>query len=373
MNLKRTLAITKGILRRIQHDKRTMAMLVFVPLVIMFIFGYSFGGEVTDVKVIVVNHDEGFGGENLAEEIIRNLDTKTLAPEYSSDETWARGSVEKGETWALILFPPNFTKEVHLSFLLRRIDKESTISIILDGSDPTIAAAVVKAVREAMTKTMQEKGIKIPISISLEYVYGEGTEFIDFLAPGVIGMVVMMLSLVLTVVSFVRERTTGTLNRLLASPITEAEIVAGYALAFSLISLIQSSIVLGVAILIFNITVHGSIALTFSIIALSAISFQGLGMVLSTAAKTEFQAVQFVPLLFMPSILLAGILWPLEAIPSSVRPISYVIPLRYAASALRSVMIRGWGVEKLLLDLTILIAFAIGTVVASVMVMKRRE
>lgn len=369
MNMKRSLAIAKGILRRIRHDKRTMALIVFVPLIIMFIFGYSFGGEVTDVKVIVVNHDEGFGGENLADEIIRNLDTETLAPEYSNDEIWARKSVEKGEAWALILFPLNFTKDA----LIRDADNVSAIQIILDGSNPTIAAAVVKAVHGAMTETMQEKGIEMPVSANLEYVYGEGAEFIDFLAPGVMGMVVMMLSLLLTVVSFVRERTTGTLNRLLASPITEAEIVVGYALAFDLISLIQSSIVLGVAILIFNISVHGSIVLAFSIIVLSAIGFQGLGILLSTAAKTEFQAVQFIPLLFIPSILLAGILWPLEAIPSFVRPISYVIPLKYTAGALRSVMIRGWGVEKLLLDLTILLAFAIGTTVASVMVMKRRE
>jgi len=348
-----------------------MALIIFVPLIIMFIFGYSFGGKVTDVKVIVVNHDEGSMGENLADEIIGNLDAETLALKYSNDEIWARGSVEKGEAWALIFFPLNFTKDA-LSALMRDVNT-SVIQIILDGSDPTIATAVVRTMHEAMTETMQERGIKIPVSANLEYVYGEGAEFIDFLAPGVIGMVVMMLSLLLTIVSFVRERTIGTLNRLLASPITEAEIVVGYALAFGLISLIQSSIVLGVAILIFNISVHGSIVLAFGIIVLSAIGFQGLGILLSTAAKTEFQAVQFIPLLFMPSILLAGILWPLEAIPSFVRPISYVIPLKYAASALRSVMIRGWGVEKLLLDLTILLAFAIGTVAASVMVMKRRE
>ena len=282
------------------NTKRSLAIMKGVPLIIMFIFGYSFGGEVSDVKVIVVNHDEGFGGENLANEIIRNLDTETLAPEYSNDERWAKEFVEKGEAWALILFPPNFTKDA-LSALIRDVDNISTIRIILDGSDPTIATAVVRTVHEAMTKAMQERGIKIPLSANLEYVYGEGAEFIDFLAPGVIGMVVMMLSLLLTIVSFVRERAAGTLDRLLASPITEAEIVVGYALAFGLISLVQSSIVLGVAILIFNISVHGSIVLAFSIIVLSAIGFQGLGILLSTAAKTEFQAVQFIPLLFIPS------------------------------------------------------------------------
>jgi ABC-2 type transport system permease protein len=338
----------------------------------MFIFGYSFGGEVTDVKVIVVNHDEGVGEENLADEIIRNLDTEILALEYSNDEIWARESVERGEAWALILFPPNFTKDA-FSSLIKDVNNVSAIQIILDGSDPTIATAVVKAVHEAMMETMQERGIGMPVSTNLEYVYGEEAEFIDFLAPGVMGMVVMMISFLLTIVSFVRERTTGTLNRLLASPITEAEMVVGYALAFSLISLVQSSIILGVAILIFNVSVQGSIVLTFSIIVLSAISFQGLGILLSTTAKTEFQAVQFMPLLFMPSILLAGILWPLEAIPSFVRPISFVIPLKYVADALRSVMIRGWGIEKILLDLTILVAFAVGTVATSVMLMKGRE
>jgi len=370
VNLKNSIIIAKRICKQIRHDKRTMAMLIITPLVIMFIFGYSFGGELTGVKVIVVNYDEGFGGENLAEKIIENLDTKVLALEYSHDEVGARESVEKGKVWAAIIFPSNFTRNI----LIGHAENISGVHIILDGSDPTVATGVIKAVNNALTATIEEKGWKAPISTNLEYVYGgEDVEFIDFFAPGVICMVAMMLSLVLTIISFVRERTTGTLDRLFALPITESEIVVGYALAFTLVSFIQALILFGVAILVFDILVRGNIFLAFFIIVLSALGFQGLGIMLSAAAKTEFQAVQFIPMLIIPSILLAGIFWPLEAIPSFIRPISYAIPLTYAVDALRSVTIRGWGPEQILMDLIILALFVITTLLLSFLIMRRKK
>ena len=369
MNFKNSIRIAERICRQIRHDKRTMLILFITPIVVILIFGYSFRGQVTDVRVMVVNRDGGFGVENLADKIMRNLDTETLTLEYSKDDAEARESVENANVWAIIIFPSNFTRSI-----LTSRAKNALVSLVLDGSNPVVAAAVVNTVNTSLMKTSEETGVKAPFGVSKSYVYGgENTKYIDFFAPGIICTITMMLSLILVIVSFVRERTTGTLNRLFASPITEGEIVVGYALAFSFITLVQAFILLVVAVLIFGVSVQGNIFLAFGIIVLFALGCQGLGMTLSAVARNEFQAVQFVPLLITPSMLLAGVFWPLEAIPSVIRRISYVIPLTYAADALRSVTVRGWGPGDILVNLVVLSLLAIITMCSSFLIMAKKR
>jgi ABC-2 type transport system permease protein len=144
----------------------------------------------------------------------------------------------------------------------------------------------------------------------------------------------------------------------------------GYTMTFSLIALFQSVELVAVASLLFNVAFVGSIFFALALIVVYAISILGLGILLSTLAKNEFQAIQFVPLIFTPSILLAGILWPIESMPGFIRPVSSLIPLTYLADALRSVMIRGWGPVEVWVEMTVLIAFALLTIGASIVLMK---
>jgi ABC-2 type transport system permease protein len=203
-------------------------------------------------------------------------------------------------------------------------------------------------------------------------VYGQDARFIDFFAPGVMGLAAMMVTFMLSIISFVHERSAFTLERVQTSPITEGEFVAGYALAFGLVGLVQSSVILGAAMLLFNIEIVGSPLVVLFIIFLLAVGVQGLGFLLSTMARTEFQAIQFLPLILFPSILLAGVFWPLEAVPEVLRPVSGLIPLTYAVDASRSVMIRGWGPEQVWVQLLILAAFAAAMLLLSALSLKRR-
>ncbi len=145
-----------------------------------------------------------------------------------------------------------------------------------------------------------------------------------------------------------------------------------YILAFGLISLIQSCLLLGSAILLFNMTIQGNVFLALGFIVLYAIGMQGLGTLLSTVARNEFQAIQLVPLVFVPFILLGGIFWPVEAMPPFIRPLSSVVPLTYAAEGLRSIVIRGWGPVELWKDLTALVIFAVVMILAGFAVTRRR-
>jgi ABC-2 type transport system permease protein len=168
----------------------------------------------------------------------------------------------------------------------------------------------------------------------------------------------MMVTFMLAIMSFVHERSAGTLDRLLSTPVTEGEIVAGSALAFGLVGLGQSIVIILTAILLFDIQIIGSPLLVLLVIFLFGVGNQGLAFLLSSLAKTEFQAVQFLPIILFPSLLLAGVFWPLEAVPELLRPISSVVPLTYCVDALRSVMIRGWGAGDILFDLGVLLLFA---------------
>ncbi len=377
MKFSRAFAITKRVFRELKHNRRTIALILIAPLLAMFVFGIAFSGNVEDVRVIVVNSDEGAYNAgldtplSLSERIISNLDKDTLDIQHMSMEEDAIKEVEGGGAWAAIIFPQHFTRDTMAKLQGGSVEGDTTITIKSDKSNVNVATAIMKSVTDAMMATMAQADYEMPISIAELPVYGEDAEFIDFFVPGIIAFAIFLLTTLLTLLSFVGERTNGTLDRLLASPIKGSEIVAGYAMAFSIVGMIQASILLIVGTLVFKIIIVGNPILAFVIVALLAIVSVSLGILLSSAAKREAQAVQFIPLIVLPCFLLAGIFWPVEAIPSFIRPLSYIIPPTYGVEAMRSVVLRGWGLEKIWLDIVILLAFAVVFLSASVRSLKR--
>jgi ABC-2 type transport system permease protein len=356
----------------------------------ILIFGYTFGGDVKGITIEVVNYDTGLLSESshlfpdgffLARNITQNLDQDVLFLQTNTDGENAQQLVREGKAWAAIIFPLNFTQNFLSSLLTSDVISSPKIEIYVDGSNPTIVAAIVKEVTQSIQTTLKELSaslnitdVDMPIAIDQTYAYGGGdTRFIDYFAPGVVSFAIMMVTTMITIILFVNERRNGTLQRLLVSPASESEIVVGYALAFAVIGIIQSIVVLVAAILLFDITIVGNIFLALIVILLLAFGHQGLGILLSAGAKNELQAIQFIPLILFPSILLAGLFWPIESIPSYLQPLSYVIPLRYGIDAERSIMLRGWGVGEIWIDISILVLFAVLTLSASVLLLKRKN
>ncbi len=384
MGLRVSVAIAKNILRQISHDRRTVGMIVMMPLMFIFLFGYTFAGEPENIRTIVVNEDNGVLKYQpnssdrfilyFSEVVLDNIDTKKLSLEYKDDLEDALEEVEDGKAWAVIHFPSNFTQslELRISGIPNQSLPDSVMTLHLDGSNSQVASSIAAEVNGAIFETIEEHNPDLSMSslINTNHVYGENVRFIDFFAPGIIGLITTMITIILTIVAFVRERTNGTLDRLFVSPAQPSDIVMGYTMTFSLIALFQSVELVAVASLLFNIAFVGSIFFALALIVIYAIGILGLGILLSTLAKNEFQAIQFVPLIFTPSILLAGILWPIESMPGFIRPISSLIPLTYLADALRSVMIRGWGPVEVWVQLTFLVVFALLTIGASIVLLK---
>ncbi|MCX6651327.1 MAG: ABC transporter permease [Methanomassiliicoccales archaeon] len=383
MNAKRMLAVTRKVLRSLKHDRRTVGFLVLMPIFMIAIFGFTFGGEVKGVEVYVVNLDEGVGNASYANLIVAHLqqdetlkikEIVTSSSGVADPVTYGREKVESGDAWACIVFPADFTMDIATySPGNTSIVDAASITLLLDGSNTNIVQSVTSSVQSSMSAVLfEDLGFTQPVMVVPDMVYGDGMEFIDTFAPGVISLAVMMVTFMLSIISFIHERTTGTLARLLSTPVTEGEVVLGYALAFGLIGLVQSMMVLATALLLFNVQVEGSLLLVLLTILLLGVGMQGLGFLLSANARTEFQAIQFIPLILFPSILLSGVFWPIQAVPELLRPISYFLPLTYAVDGARSVMVRGWGLGEIWPDLAILALFAVAMLALSVLLMKRR-
>ena len=376
MNISRSFAVTKRVLRDLEHDRRTLALIFVAPIFIMCIFGVAFAGEVKDVRVIVVNNDKGMASGSLSDKIITNFNKDVLNVEYSSNESDARAQVQNGKGYAVIVFPAQFTQSVNARALGKTsISQENvTIRVLADKSNVNVANAIIASVNGALAKTMQDLGRKQLFSLSTtEAIYGANVQFIDFFVPGIISVAVWMLTTLLTLISFVGERSSGTLFRLLATPLHESELVSGYATAFGALGTMQSAVLLVVGVLLFHITIIGNIFIAFAVIALLAIVSQALGILLSSLARREAQAVQFLPLIVLPAFLLSGIFWPIESIPAWLRPVSYIFPPTYAVEAMRAVILRGWGLDKILPDIVALLIFALVFLVSATIFLRRRE
>jgi len=378
MKLYRVFAVSRRVFGEIRNDRRTLALLFIAPIFAMFVFGLAFSGDVENVHVIIVNNDKGFtvpGGNytSLSDEIISNLDQNTLDITMMDSEELAVSQVEAGKAYAVIVFPEKFTENVYTKSKNPNSPVNTRINIRADESIVNIKNAIYGTVSDSITTTMNQNGFKSPITINSNPVYGNNAQFIDFFVPGIIAFVVYLLTTLLTLITFVGERVNGTLERLLATPLTEGEIVAGYGLTFGVLGTIQAVLLLVIGILVFNIMVVGNVIYAFITIALLAIVCQALGILLSSLANRIEQAIQFLPFVILPAFLLSGVFWPVEAIPAWLRPLSYLVPPTYAVAANRAVMLKGWGLDMIWPDILALILFAVFFLALAVWSLKRKK
>ncbi|MCX8174304.1 MAG: ABC transporter permease [Thermoplasmata archaeon] len=386
MKLRRVLAFTKRALFQFRHDKRTFAFILAVPLLMILIFGYTFSGEVHNLTVIFMSEDSGLNNTtfpffpqkeiNLSAGILKNLDRDVLNINVENVFEKAKSRVENREAWAFIYIPENFTRDFVAALI--GSGNGSKLTVYLDGSNPTITGAVFSALSEAVKKSIEEIASQNVtqnfLSVERNYIYGsEDTKFIDYFAPGVMSFAVMMVTTILTIILFVNERRNGTLQRIAATPARAEELVLGYALAFGIICLLQSCVIMLTGVLLFGITIQGNVVLAFAVFFIIGIGHQGLGILLSAGAKNELQAIQFIPFIIFPSVLLSGIFWPVESIPSVLQPLAYLVPLKYGIDAERSIMVRGLGFGDVWIEICILLAFAAITIAGSTILLRRKE
>jgi len=406
--MNRAVVIAVNILRQIRNDRRTVGMIVVTPVLVMVLFGYAFAGEPHDLKLAIANEDVGGASFqtiegpvitlplNLGRIMVGSIDSSTFAMTSTDSLESIRQIISDGQAWGGLYIPRNFTQHfvtrgfqianqttvmfegilyhLNLTQLRGMPTDQAYMTTLIDNSNTQVGSLIARKMQEAVSSIIMLLPVNLSFSgvIHTDFIYGSNAKFVDFFAPGIMSFVITIITIMLTIVSIVRERTNGTMERILASPTRPHEVVLGYMIAFSLISVLQSCLLIGSAILLFNMTIQGNVVFAIGFVVLYAIGVQGLGTLLSTVARNEFQAIQLVPLVFVPFILLGGIFWPVEAMPTFIRPLSAAIPLTYAAEGLRSIMIRGWGPAEIWKDLVALSIFALVMILAGFAVTKKR-
>jgi ABC-2 type transport system permease protein len=210
--------------------------------------------------------------------------------------------------------------------------------------------------------------------VLVDQLYG-GPDYtlLDYLAPVLVAFFAFFFIFLLSAVSFLRERTSGTLERLMATPLRRGELVLGYLAGFSFFALLQAIVILLFTVFVLQVHYRGNLATIFIVEAVLVVGAVSLGLLVSAAARNELQAVQFVPIVLLPQVFLSGLLIPVDQLPEYLRPLSAVLPLTYANEALRSVMIKGYEIGDPLVvrDVAVLLAFGLVMAIGAVASIRR--
>ena len=357
-------AITRRLLQGFRRDRRTLALLFVAPIVILGLLGYLMRGSSSVPEVGIANQDAGPAGALVGAELKQSTHIKAT----SIDASQGDARLKDGSLVAYIVFPPDFSQKA----------AAGTVSpeLHLEGSQPGEDAPVIQALQQAMTLlTAQVAGRNFSFQPRVIYLYGGSNyDTLDYFGAAFVGLVVFFLVFVITIVSFLNERSQGTLERLMASPLRRGEIVLGYMLGFTVLALVQAAEVLVFALAILKLQNHGNVLLIFGMEALMAIAAVNLGIFLSMFARSEFQAVQFIPLVVVPQMLLSGIIFPVSSEPTALQYLSNVLPLTYAVNGMRDIMVKGADLtwSSLQLDAGVVAGFCILLIAAGTATLRRR-
>jgi len=333
----RVKAVMIRILLQLKHDKRSVLLMIFAPIMVLTLMAFVFNGSTYNPKIGIVNAPLNFvtSLENANAKVIRY-------DESSSHEALISSQVD-----AIINF------------------KNGVPHIKLEGSDPSKSKAVIMLVQSAM----QKPTVATKTDITYLYGYKDMVSF-DSFGPILIGFFVFFFVFLVAGISFLGERTSGTLERLLATPIRRWEIVIGYILGFGVFTILQSGLIAWFSINILNIMMIGSFLLVLLVTILTAMVALSIGTFISAYANNELQMVQFIPIVIVPQIFFSG-LFDLSTMAPWLQTIGRFTPLWYSADALRNIMLCGKGWNDISFDILILSLICIFFVIANILALKK--
>ncbi|WP_313802873.1 ABC transporter permease [Cytobacillus sp.] len=363
----RALALVKRIFRQMMRDKRALALMMIAPLLILTLLDYLLSSNEVIPKLGVNQMDEPLS------EQLENMDVTVLPYDQLDD-------IKK------IMIEDELDGFLHMNGediqLTLKNANPSTANLLKMKVQQAIAAENAKNQAIKLSLFIQEFQDKAPENlnkleqgklpeIDTNYIYGnKETTFFDQLSPILVGYFVFFFVFLISGIALLRERTTGTLDRLLATPIQRRDIVFGYLLGYGLFAIIQTMIVVFYAVKVLDIMLVGSlwnvilINLTVALVALS------LGILLSAFANSEFQMMQFIPIAIIPQIFFAGI-FPVEGMADWLQMIAKAMPMYYAGNALVDVMYKGLGLNDITFDLLILLCFALVFIILNIITLKK--
>jgi ABC-2 type transport system permease protein len=361
-----TLAIAGKDLRELSRSRIRLFTMVLMPLLMIGIFGYMFpsGNTLNHMSVGIVQLDHGDEARAVIGEVIQ-MATSSGAIDISSFATvdQAKEALIEGRLKGILIVEPGFSDQLTLG-------GRGSMRLIVDQTSPTISVAVsssVAAILGAVSAQIANQRSPNPMTnaISLEQeglVPGAGTNTFEFLVPGFLALTVMMGGMGGLASAISRERELGTLDGMMMSPISRFSVVFGKALSQTVRGLLQGFLTLGATMILFGVKVYGNPITMIIILLLGVLGFVGIGIIATSIASEQESATMILMMMQIPMMFLSGVLYPIEQLPWWMQMIAKAIPLTYAITALRKVMVLGAPVTAIGSELSILIVIAVVTI-----------
>jgi ABC-2 type transport system permease protein len=370
----RLFSITRKEFIQIMRDRRTLVIILIIPIMQLFLLGYSATNDISNVPLAYFDQCKCTESRLLLD-AYRAADYFQITYTAGSEDE-IRSLIENGQVRAAIIIPPDYNQRLAAG--------DAQVAFILDGSDPTVASTAFSAARligqshatALMTERLARSGLNIqlqaPLEVHTTVWYNPDLVSSYFMIPGVIGMILYAITSILTATSVVRERERGTIEQLIVTPIRPWELVIGKILPYVILAFIDTLEVLAIGHWWFGVPVRGDFGLIIGCSGLLLLSGLGIGLFASTIANTQQEAMLTVWMTLLPSIFLSGFFFPLEAMPKVLQWISYAIPLRYYLIIIRALLIKGVGAGPIWSEILALSLFGIGIMSAASIRFRKR-
>jgi ABC-2 type transport system permease protein len=371
----RLLSLIRKEFIQIVRDPRTLYITFAVPVVQLFLLGYTATTDVRNVPLVVFDQDRSPASSRLLD-AYRAADYFRVDFDVDSEET-LRALIERGQARAGLIIPPDYAEQV----LARRT---TTVAFVLDGSDPNVASTSLAAAEligrvhatELIVERFSRQGLSgvasLPVEVRARVWYNPDLVSAFFMVPALIGMILQLMGSMLTATAIVRERERGTIEQLIVTPIRPLELILGKIIPYILIAFLDTLEILVVGTLWFGVPIRGSLGLLLALSGLYLVGALGIGLFLSTIAKTQQEAMMLTWFTLLPTVFLSGFFFPLAAMPKALQVISYVVPLRYYLTIIRSVLLKGVGASALVPEIVALAIFGTVLMVAAALRFRKR-
>ena len=370
----RLLSLIRKEFIQIIRDPRTLALTIVYPIMMLLLLGYAATNDVRNIPLAVYDQDKSDSSRQLLD-AYQAADYFILTYEVASPEEITL-LIDSGKAKAAIIIPPDYKEKLDAG-------ESAQIGFIIDGSDPTLASTALSAatlIGQARGAKVLEQKIALTgrsdvsnlIDIRTQVWYNPEMVSAFFMIPGLIGMILQFLSTLLTATSIVREKERGTIEQLIVTPLRPWELVVGKITPYIIIAFLDMIEILVAGMLLFHVPINGSVTLLLLLSALFLVTTLGIGLLISTMANTQQEAMLISMFTLMPSIFLSGFFFPLASMPLILQWISYMVPLRYFLIISRGIVLKGVGMQAIYPEVISLVIFAVVVMVGAAIRFRKR-
>ena len=347
---------------QLRRDRLTFAMMTGLPAIQLLLFGYAIQTDVRRLPTVVLDESRTSESRTLIQ-VLANTGNFTIVasvPDRATAQRW----IERGAARVALVIPPEYQRNI-------RSGHTGVAQMLIDAADPqssgaAIAGAQLAAQARGAQLLASRYKLRSPVEIRVRPWYNPAQKSATFIVPGIVGILLTITMTLITSTAIVKERERGTLEQLIVTPISRTSLMLGKLVPFVMVGYVQMSVILALGVIFFDIPVMGSLSLLYALALVFIVASLGVGLLISTVARSQVQAMQLSFFFMLPNILLSGYIFPRAAMPEPAQWVGALLPLTWFLDILRGVLLKGLGMRDLWTQLGVLSAAAIVLLVVSV-------